>query len=232
MFPLGDENPTKRVAVVNWALIALNLMAFALELLFGERFIVQWSFIPARFSALLSGSGDPQALATVFTAMFLHAGWSHIIGNMLFLWIFGDNVEDRFGSVPYLIFYLLCGLGATAAQYATDRTSLAVNLGASGAISGVMGAYVIMFPRALVRFFVWPFSLFLGIFRIPAVLMLGVWFILQLLPAFQSLRSMGDEAGGVAYWAHVGGFVVGLVLVFFFRPRREPGLPNYGGYRR
>jgi membrane associated rhomboid family serine protease len=232
MFPLGDENPTRRAPIVNWALIALNILAFALELRFGERFIVQWSFIPARFSALLSGSDDLQALATVLTAMFLHAGWSHIIGNMLFLWIFGDNVEDRFGSGPYLFFYLLCGLGATAAQYVTDRASLAVNLGASGAISGVMAAYLIMFPRALIRFFIWPFSLFLGILRIPAVLVLLIWFAMQLLPAFQSLRTLSDEAGGVAYWAHVGGFVAGLVLVFFFRPRRAPGLPSYGGYGR
>lgn len=211
MFPIRDENPTKITPVVNRALILVNIFVFGLEFLFGDRFIMQWAFIPERLHGFLNGSNDIQALATVFSAMFMHAGIAHIFGNMLFLWIFGDNVEEAYGHGGYLLFYLLCGVGATAAQYLAAPLSGIPNLGASGAIGGVLGAYVLLHPLAIVRFFIWPFSIFIGTIPIPAWIMLGLWFALQFWSGLQSVGQVADQ-GGVAYWAHVGGFVVGLLL--------------------
>jgi membrane associated rhomboid family serine protease len=216
MFPIGDDNPTRRTPVINTTLIVINILVFAwqtLQIWQGSyAFLAEWAFIPARFSAFLAGSGDTGAVLTIFSAMFMHASIGHIVGNLLFLAIFGDNVEDRFGRVPYLIFYLLCGVGGTLAQYITDTQSMIPNLGASGAISGVLGAYIVLFPRVPVRLFVWPFSLFLGTLPLPAFLWIGIWFIYQLIPALQQVGRMVSE-GGVAFWAHVGGFVVGVLLV-------------------
>lgn len=225
MFPLGDENPTRRTPVVNWTLLLLNVIVFFFEIRGGEDFIMRWSFIPARFSAFLSGNPDPEALLTLFSAMFMHAGIAHIAGNLLYLWIFGDNVEDMFGHIPYLIFYLLCGIGATFFQYLTNPVSRVPNLGASGAIAGVLAAYMLMFPHARVRLAIWPLVLIFGTIPVPALLVIGVWFVLQLSSGFQMLGAMPD-VGGVAYWAHIGGFVVGLLLAWFFRPRR-PHPPRY-----
>ncbi len=217
MFPIGDDNPTRRPTVVNKILILLNVLVFLLELVGGDDFIITWSFIPASFSDWLNGEGSAFVLLTIATAMFMHAGIAHIFGNMLFLWIFGDNVEDEFGRVPYLVFYLVCGVGATLAQYLVNPISQIPNLGASGAISGVLGAYLVMHPLARVRLFVWPFSLFVGTIPLPAVLWIGVWFYLQLASGFDQLGMMIDQ-GGTAFWAHIGGFVVGFVLVWFLRP--------------
>jgi membrane associated rhomboid family serine protease len=229
MFPVGDENPTARTPVVNWILIALNLVMFALEMLGGDTFILRWAFIPQRFTEFLQGSGDWTQPLTVFSAMFLHAGVSHIVGNLLFLWIFGDNVEDQYGHLPYLIFYLLCGIVATFAQYAVGPNAAIPNVGASGAISGVMAGYLLMFPRAAVRIFIWPFSIFLGNFGVPAWTMIGLWFVLQLVSGFQGLGAFSAEAaqGGVAYFAHIGGFVGGLLLHVPFRPRSIRRAPAY-----
>jgi membrane associated rhomboid family serine protease len=141
------------------------------------------------------------------------------VGNLLFLWIFGDNVEDNFGRGPYLLFYLLCGVAATLAQYFTDPLSRIPNLGASGAISGVLGAYIVLYPVAAVRLFVWPFSLFIGTFPLPAFLWIGIWFLMQLVPGIQALGQLSE--GGVAFWAHIGGFIAGLALIWLFR-RRPP----------
>lgn len=220
MFPIGDDNPTRRPAVVNKALLIINVLVFLVEMVAGDDFIIRWSFIPARFTAFLEGSGDVFVLLTFFSAMFMHAGIAHILGNLLFLWIFGDNVEDDLGRIPYLSFYLTCGIGATFAQYFTNPASSIPNLGASGAISGVLGAYLLMHPLARVRLFIWPLSLLVGTLPIPAILWIGFWFYLQLVSGFDALGAMIDE-GGVAFWAHIGGFLVGVVLAVLLWPLRR-----------
>src|SRR5512138_2604717 len=174
MLPVNDENPTRGPAPINIAIIILNFIVFALQVFNGDAFTLQWAFTPSRLTAFLSGNGSPQVLLTIVSALFMHGGIAHILGNMLFLWIFGDNIEDQFGHLHYLTFYLICGIAATFTQYAIDPSSPIPNLGASGAIAGVMGAYLLMFPRARVNFFVWPLSVLLAIFtrspylRIPA----------------------------------------------------------------
>ena len=228
MFPVHDENPTRGTAPINIALIILNFIVFALQVFYGDQFVMGWVFIPARLGRLLSGNDSLLVLLTIFSAMFMHGGIAHLLGNMLFLWIFGDNVEDQFGHLRYLAFYLICGIAATFTQYSVDPSSSIPNLGASGAIAGVMGAYLLMFPRAKVNFLVWPLSVLLAIFtrspylRLPAWLMLSLWFAMQLLLGVAGLSTMGE--GGVAFWAHIGGFVAGVVLALFFRPRRRRAL--------
>jgi membrane associated rhomboid family serine protease len=214
MFPIGDDNSARRsVPFVTFALIAINALVFFLELNNGNAFIQEWAFIPARFSS------DPAAsISTVFSAMFMHGGWLHLGGNMLYLWIFGDNVEDRFGHVKYLIFYLLAGIAATFAQYLVLPESNVPNVGASGAIAGVLGAYILMFPHARV-------NVLLGrsIIAMPAVLVLGFWIVLQLISGVGTIASMDADVGGVAYMAHVGGFVAGFLMAFLFRGAARPG---------
>jgi membrane associated rhomboid family serine protease len=187
-------------------LIALNVLFFIMELSGGDAFITQWAFVPNRF--LANPAGDSP---TLFTSMFMHAGLLHIGGNMLYLWIFGDNVEDRFGHVKFSIFYLLCGLAATAAQLVFSLDSNIPNLGASGAIAGVLGAYILLFPKAKV-------SVLQGkrVVPVPALIVIGLWFVLQLFSGIGSIASTSDT-GGVAYMAHIGGFVAGLVLALLFR---------------
>lgn len=214
MFPIGDDNSARRsVPVVTYALIAINILVFLLELQEGEGFIRKWAFIPARFS------GDPTSdAATLFSAMFMHGGWLHLGGNMLYLWIFGDNVEDRFGSVRYLLFYIAAGLAASFAQYAVNPASSIPNVGASGAIAGVLGAYILMFPKARV-------DVLLGrqVVAMPAFIVLGFWIVLQLVSGVGSIADTAQtETGGVAYMAHVGGFVAGLVLGVLFGGLRRP----------
>lgn len=226
MFPLGDDNPTHRTPIINWMLIIANIFVFILEIRGGDDFIFRWSFIPLRLSRFLQGEFDPDVWLTVFSAMFMHAGIGHIAGNLLFLWIFGDNVEDMFGHFSYLVFYLICGIGGTFFQYLTNPFSQVPNLGASGAISGVLAAYMIMFPRARVRLAIWPLVLLIGTIPVPALVLIGIWFFMQLSSGVQLLGMMTD-VGGVAYWAHIGGFVVGFVLVWFLRPRRRQPTPRY-----
>ncbi|MBL8847146.1 MAG: rhomboid family intramembrane serine protease [Hyphomicrobium zavarzinii] len=214
MFPIGDDNSARRsVPMVTYALIAINILVFLLELQEGEGFIRKWAFIPARFS------GDPASdAATLFSAMFMHGGWLHLGGNMLYLWIFGDNVEDRFGSVRYLLFYIAAGLAASFAQYAVNPASSIPNVGASGAIAGVLGAYILMFPKARV-------DVLLGrqVVAMPAFIVLGFWIVLQLVSGVGSIADTAQtETGGVAYMAHVGGFVAGLVLGVLFGGLRRP----------
>ncbi len=208
MFPIGDDNSTRRtVPVITFILIALNLLVFLVELNGGDEFIMQWSFVPSRFLA------DPGAdFLTLFTSMFMHAGWLHLGGNMLYLWIFGDNVEDRFGHAGFVIFYLLCGLAATAAQLVFSLTSNIPNLGASGAIAGVLGAYILMFPRARV-------SVLQGmrVVPLPALIVIGLWFVLQLFSGIGSISEAAADTGGVAFMAHIGGFLAGFLLTFIFR---------------
>src|SRR4030043_977955 len=171
LFPIGDDDSARRtVPLVTYGLIALNVLFFIVELTGGDAFIGKWAFVPSRF--LANPFGD---FLTLFTAMFMHAGWLPLGGNMLYLWIFGDNVEDRFGHVGFLIFYLLCGLAATAAQLVFSLDSNIPNLGASGAIAGVLGAYILLFPKAKVRVLQGQ-----QVIPVPALIVIGLWFVLQL----------------------------------------------------
>jgi membrane associated rhomboid family serine protease len=206
MFPIGDDNTGRRnVPVVTYVLIAINVLVFLLELQAGNAFIEKWAFIPARFT-----ENPPGDWVTLFSAMFMHGGWLHLGGNMLYLWIFGDNIEDRFGHVRFLIFYLAAGLAASFAQYAVNPGSAIPNVGASGAIAGVLGAYILMFPKARI-------DVLLGrqVVAMPAFIVLGLWIALQLVSGVGSIADTAQtegETGGIAYMAHVGGFIAGLVL--------------------
>jgi membrane associated rhomboid family serine protease len=211
MFPLGDDNSMRRsTPYITYILIAINVLVFLLELQNGDAFIQDWAFVPGRFS------NDPTAnIATIFTAMFMHGGWLHLGGNMLYLWIFGDNVEDRFGHFKFLIFYLLTGIAATFAQYYVMPGSNVPNVGASGAIAGILGAYILMFPQARVQVLVGN-----QMVAMPALIVLGLWIALQLFSGVGSIAYTDEttqDVGGVAYMAHVGGFVAGVLLTFLFR---------------
>jgi membrane associated rhomboid family serine protease len=209
MFPIGDDNTARRsLPVVTYGLIALNLAFFVIQLNGGEAFLQQWAFVPARFAS------DPAAdWPTVFSAMFMHGGWLHLGGNMLYLWIFGDNVEDVFGPVKFLVFYLVCGIAATAAQYYVNAGSRIPNVGASGAIAGVLGGYLILFPHSRVRVLVYN-----QIVSMPALAVLGFWIVLQLI-SYAGTLAQTQDVGGVAFMAHIGGFVVGLALTFLLGGR-------------
>ncbi|MBI5950412.1 MAG: rhomboid family intramembrane serine protease [Chloroflexi bacterium] len=204
MMPIGDDNSGRRIVpLVTYALIVMNVLFFLVEMSGGDAFIMKWAFVPSRFLANPVGE-----FATLFTSMFMHAGWLHLGGNMLYLWIFGDNVEDRFGHAKFIIFYLLCGLGATFAQLAFSLGSNIPNLGASGAIAGVLGAYILMFPQGSVRVLQGQ-----RVIQVPALIVIGFWIVLQLFSGIGSIASTADT-GGVAYMAHIGGFVAGFVLTF------------------
>lgn len=214
MFPIGDDDSGRRtIPVVTYLLIVLNVLFFFVEMNGGDAFIMKWSFIPSRF--LANPGGD---FLTIFTSMFMHAGWVHLGGNMLYLWIFGDNVEDRFGHIKFLIFYLLCGLVATFAQLAFSTGSSVPNLGASGAIAGVLGAYIILFPQGRIRVLMG-----LRVIQVSALIVIGLWIALQFFSTVASISSTVDT-GGVAYMAHVGGFIAGIVLTFLFRGPSTPRL--------
>ena len=207
MFPIGDDDSARRtVPVVTYALIALNVVFFFVELSGGEAFIQQWSVVPRRLLA------NPAAdFPTIFTSMFMHAGWLHLGGNMLYLWIFGDNVEDNFGHLKFIIFYLVCGIAATLAQLIFSTGSNVPNLGASGAIAGVLGAYLVLFPRGQVKVLMGR-----GVIPMPALVVIGGWIVLQLVSGIGSI-SASAQTGGVAYMAHIGGFFAGVVLAFLLR---------------
>jgi membrane associated rhomboid family serine protease len=207
MFPIGDDDSARRtVPVVTYALIALNVLFFFVELSGGEAFIQQWSVVPRRLLA------NPAAdFPTIFTSMFMHAGWLHLGGNMLYLWIFGDNVEDNFGHLKFIIFYLVCGIAATLAQLIFSTGSNVPNLGASGAIAGVLGAYLVLFPRGQVKVLMGR-----GVIPMPALVVIGGWIVLQLVSGIGSI-SASAQTGGVAYMAHIGGFFAGVVLAFLLR---------------
>ena len=214
MFPVGDDNSQRRnFPVVTPALIGINVLVFLAELAGGDQFIANWAFIPSRFSE------EPGANAvTIFSAMFMHGGWMHLFGNMLFLWIFGDNVEDRLGPIKFLIFYLLAGIAATFAQYVYSPESGIPNVGASGAIAGVLGAYILMFPQSRV-------NVLLGrqVVAMPAFVVLGLWIVFQLISGDGTIAYTDESAnvGGIAYMAHIGGFVAGLAMALLSR-----GLPS------
>jgi membrane associated rhomboid family serine protease len=216
MFPIGDDNTSRRtVPLVTYALIALNVLFFLVELSGGDAFIGNWAFVPRRF--LANPAGD---FLTLFTSMFMHAGWVHLGGNMLYLWIFGDNVEDRFGHINFTIFYVLCGLAATFAQLAFSLGSNVPNLGASGAIAGVLGAYILLFPQGRVRVLQGQ-----QVIQVPALIVIGLWIVLQFFSGIGSIANTADT-GGVAYMAHIGGFIAGFVLTFVFRGSRAVPATN------
>ncbi len=215
MIPLSDESRRPRsFPVVTAAIIALNAVVFMVELVGGDAFVMQWSEIPA---TIIAG----HHWITILTAMFMHAGWMHIIGNMVFLWAFGPEIEDAMGPLKYLAFYLLSGLAASLAQIAMAPSSTVPNLGASGAIAGVMGAFLVTYPRDRIRtllFFGW----FIRTAFIPSALLIGVWFLIQL---FSQVGAVADvnSGGGVAYMAHVGGFIFGAVTARIFEGFRRIG---------
>ena len=214
MFPIGDDDSSRRtVPLVTYALIALNVLFFIVELTGGDAFIMKWAFVPKRFMA--NPAGD---FLTLFSSMFMHAGWLHLGGNMLYLWIFGDNVEDRFGHLKFIIFYIICGLAATFAQLAFSIGSDIPNLGASGAIAGVLGAYILLFPQGKVRVLQGQ-----RVIQVSALIVIGLWIVLQLFSGIGSIAGAG-QTGGVAYMAHIGGFVAGFVLTFLLRGSKQPQL--------
>ncbi len=216
VFPVKDDNPTSSRALVTYSLILVNIAVFTYEAMLATRgeldvFLLTYALIPRHITAGVE-------IHTLFSSMFLHGGLMHIAGNMLYLHIFGDNVEDAMGKTRFLVFYLLCGLAASFLQISINPSSGVPNVGASGAIAGVLGAYLMLFPRAKVHTVV-----FLGYFmrwvRLPAFLILGFWFVIQLFSGFGSLVQLSPDVGGVAFFAHVGGFVAGMVLVWVFKKR-------------
>ena len=221
MFPLRDENPSLTAPVVTRALIGANLVAFLYEIALGpdlRTFLFHWSFIPVRLMLAVDGGAESIAAPalTLLTSMFLHGGWLHLIGNMWYLWIFGDNIEDRFGHLRFLLFYLAAGIAAGLLHYVAHVDSRLPTVGASGAIAGVLGAYAAAFPRARVVTLL-PIFPFFQVIALPALLVLGVWFVFQ----FASGALSGGAGGGVAWWAHIGGFLFGFLLTRLSTPRRR-----------
>ena len=231
MFPLRDENPTARKPVAVIAVIVLNALTWGFVQGFGGDYPLAESLclhglIPGELLGLidmghqlpvgqnlvctLDGNANP---ATLLTSMFLHGGWFHILGNMWFLWVFGDNIEDVMGPFRFIVFYLLCGLAAAFAQIVSDPASAVPMVGASGAIGGVMGAYALLYPRARVQTLL-ILGFYITTIGVPAFVMLGYWFLLQILGG---LPALGSSEGGVAFWAHIGGFVAGLALIHLFK---------------
>jgi len=219
MFPISDDNPRRATPIVTWTIIGVCVLVFLWQISLGDDegqiAVFEFGMIPAR----LFGEAElgPEFAyvppwATVFTSMFMHGGFMHLALNMLFLWIFGDNVEDSMGHLRYLVFYLACGIAAAMAQGLTDPSSTIPMIGASGAISGVLGAYVLLHPQATIRVLL-VLGVFVTIAHVPAMIVLGLWFLTQI----ASAAFTGSETGGVAFWAHVGGFVAGMALVPFFK---------------
>lgn len=228
MFPIKDDQPRYSTPYVNSLLIGINIVVFLLQWMQqvtdprgAELFAQQYGEVPAHLAAFLAGShryNPQQVVLPFFTSMFLHGSWLHVLGNMWFLYIFGDNIEDYLGHFTYLVFYVICGLCAMTTQVAIYPHSSIPTVGASGAIAGVLGAYFILYPRA--RVLTW---FFVFVFYVPAWIMLGYWFVLQFLAgaATLSMTQAGRDVGGVAVWAHVGGFVAGMVMIKLFPERRR-----------
>jgi len=229
MIPLHDDNPTERPPVVTIAFIATCILVFFYQASLppqpGEALVFQYGAIPA----LIFGRADlPEGFvsippyATLLTSMFLHGGWMHLIGNMLYLWVFGNNIEDVMGHAKYIVFYLACGILAAMSHALTDTSSAVPMVGASGAISGVLGAYGLLFPRAHVLVLIPG----LGMTRVAAGIVLGMWFVMQLLSGGMSI---GSQGGGVAFFAHIGGFIAGMALIGLFK---RPDVPFFAPDRR
>jgi len=233
MIPLKDMTPRRSFPIVTLLLILANVLVFFHQVLLppaaGEAFIRTYGLVPAKISLALAGKHYTmeQALLPLVTCMFLHGGFLHIIGNMWFLWIFGANVEDRLSSLPYLLFYFVCGIGSGISQALLSWGSHVPSIGASGAISGVLVAYIVFFPDSRILTLV-PIIIIWFIWRIPAVIFIGLWFIVQFLSGISSLGSAA--MGGVAWWAHVGGFLIGALIALLVRSagRSSPAASYYG----
>ena len=243
MFPIRDDNPQLNIAWVTYAIIGLNAAVWVLVQGMGSdpmlsRSICQFGLIPGDVLGnidlfqIQQHQGCPvdggRSWGTFLSSMFMHGSWMHIIGNMWFLWIFGDNVEDAMGRTRFAVFYVLCGLAAASAQMLADSSSLIPMVGASGAIGGVMGAYIILYPRVHVHMLIF-LGFYVTTFAVPAVLMLGYWMLVQVLGGF---ASVGATGGGVAFWAHIGGFVAGAILVLFFKNSELLAAHPYHGWRQ
>ncbi|HMD31069.1 MAG TPA: rhomboid family intramembrane serine protease [Candidatus Acidoferrales bacterium] len=232
MIPLKDNTPRSSAPVVTVAIIIVNTLAFFYQLTIPNKlepaFLMSYALVPARMTQMVGAPHVPLQVAfePFLTSMFLHGGWLHLIGNMWFLWVFGDNVEDRLGHISYLFFYLFCGFGAGLAHFVANVGSAVPSLGASGAISGVLGAYIVLYPRAQVLTLV-PLIIFWFTVEIPAFLVLGYWFVIQFVSGVASVGAR--NAGGVAWWAHIGGFVLGVLMVKMW-PQRRQRVAYYEGY--
>lgn len=216
MLPISDEISTRRTLVVTWTLIAINVVVFLYELTLGDnldQFAMAWGAVPAYIT---DPANHPTAFLTLITSMFLHGGWTHLIGNMVYLWIFGDNVEDALGRRGYLLFYLAAGVAAGLAQVLADPSSTIPGIGASGAIAGVLGTYLVLYPGAPVKVAV-PGIFMMHIAWLPSLIVLGGWFVLQLFNGYLILGAETAAEGGVAWFAHIGGFVFGLVAGLLVR---------------
>ncbi len=222
MIPLRDEIKSHRVPIINTLIIVLNLLVYVFQWLTTPEqaitLIYQFAFIPSNF---LSAPTNFANIRNIFTAMFMHAGLLHLGGNMLYLWIFGDNVEDVLGHMPYLFFYLVGGIGATMAHVFTNPGSSIPTVGASGAIAAVLGAYLVLYPQSRILTFI-PIGFFMTLKLVPAAIVLGAWFILQL---FQGVLTLGGpDIGGTAFWAHIGGFIFGVIFALLFMKPRQAQL--------
>lgn len=221
IIPIHDENPTQTIAWVTISLIIANVLVFVYELSLGNAldiFIKEYTMIPY----LVVQFPSVGTYSTIFTSIFLHGSWIHIIGNMLYLWIFGNNIEDILGHGRFFIFYLLCGLGGTVGHILSNPNSHIPSLGASGAIAGVLAAYLILYPLASIDVAV-PIFIFIKIIRLPAIIVIGFWFILQLVNSYTIITSPTiQSSGGVAWFAHIGGFITGFLLILIFPKKRKP----------
>lgn len=229
LMPIGDDNEDRNITpYVTYALIAINVAVFVFLQLPSDAFTYAYATIPREITSgrdlvgpvqigrdVIQHQVGPQPIQlTILSAMFMHGGWGHLFGNMLYLWIFGDNVEDAMGHVKFIIFYVLCGIAASVAHIMSGPNSAIPSLGASGAIAGVLGGYLLMFPTRNVRVLV----AYLGIVMVPAIIVIGLWIVMQFMSGLGSIAvTEQSEGGGVAYWAHIGGAIAGLILVSFFR---------------
>jgi len=218
LVPLHDDNPTRIKPYVTYVLIGINIFVFLYQIGLSQQglqeFFFTWAVVPARITASFQGEASPLGWITLITSQFMHGGLFHIAGNMLYLWVFGNNVEEQMGHSRFIGFYLLCGVLASLAQWFFSTNSEIPSLGASGAIAGVMGAYILKFPQARILTLI-PIFFFLTTIRIPAFVFLGIWFLQQAFYGIASLSvttTVGMEQGGIAYWAHAGGFVFGALL--------------------
>ena len=227
MFPIRDTIPGQRRPVITFGLISVCSAVFLLEKALGpngmDQFMLLGGLVPAYFTSPHGANlaSHPLRLSPFLTYMFLHGGWWHLLGNMWFLWLFGDNVEDRLGRPRFLLFYLSCGIAAALAQFALTPGSSAPLVGASGAISGVMGAYFLLYPGARIVTLI-PVFIFIQLVEVPAFVFLGIWFLLQFFSGTAEIASSSSNGGGIAFWAHVGGFLAGMALLRAFTPRRLP----------
>ena len=228
MIPIRDDIQARRFPAVTVGLLVINVAVFLIEVIYGEAvndLIYMFGIVPTRLTTEWT---NPLVLLTLGTSMYFHGGWAHLIGNMMYLWIFGDNVEDRMGKLGFFVFYTLCGTISGLIQVVAAPRSPIPIIGASGAIAGVLGAYILLYPRAKVKTLVPSFYFYRSVW-LPAVIVLGGWFLIQLLNGLATLNLV-MQTGGVAWWAHIGGFVAGMGLMFVFRQKNYQPLPPRTSY--